>query len=66
VHLKDFKRDTNKFVMLLEGDVNWEAVRQALIEVGYRGYLTAELSGGDEAYLRDVSARMDKIIEGRR
>jgi len=66
VHLKDFKRDTNKFVMLLEGDVNWEAVRQALIEVGYRGYLTAELSSGDEAYLRDVSARMDKIIEGRR
>ncbi|MFA4016767.1 MAG: hypothetical protein RUDDFDWM_001878 [Candidatus Fervidibacterota bacterium] len=66
VHLKDFKRDKNAFVMLLEGDVNWEAVRQALIEVGYKGYLTAELGSGDEAYLRDVSARMDKIIEGSR
>ncbi|MFA4028316.1 MAG: hypothetical protein GDYSWBUE_000196 [Candidatus Fervidibacterota bacterium] len=64
VHLKDFKRDKNAFVMLLEGDVDWKAVRQALIEVGYRGYLTAELRGGDEAYLRDVSARMDRIIKG--
>lgn len=64
VHLKDFKRDRNAFVMLLEGDVNWKAVRQSLIEVGYRGYLTAELGGGNEAYLRDVSARMDKIIRG--
>lgn len=64
VHLKDFRRDKNAFVMLLEGDVDWKAVRKALIEVGYRGYLTAELRGGDEAYLRDVSARMDRIIKG--
>ncbi|MCS7253030.1 MAG: sugar phosphate isomerase/epimerase family protein [Armatimonadota bacterium] len=64
VHLKDFKRDRNEFVMLLEGDVNWKAVRRALLEIGYSGYLTAELSGGNEAYLRDVSARMDKIIKG--
>jgi hexulose-6-phosphate isomerase len=62
VHLKDFKRGTQQFVNLLEGDVNWPEVRKALHEVGYRGYLTAELGGGDTKYLRDVSERIDKII----
>jgi len=42
--------------------VNWPQVRKALDEIGYRGYLTPELSGGDEAYLTDLSKRVDKII----
>jgi hypothetical protein len=47
---------------LLDGDVNWPQVRRALDEVAYHGYLTTELSGGDEAYLTDLSQRVDKII----
>ncbi|HZT42123.1 MAG TPA: sugar phosphate isomerase/epimerase family protein [Chthonomonadaceae bacterium] len=62
VHLKDFKRATYQFVPLLEGDVDWPEVRRAFAEVGYHGYLNTELPGGDEAYLRDVSARVDKIL----
>ncbi len=62
IHLKDFKRGPRQWVNLLEGDVNWPEVGKALAEVGYEGYLTAELSGGDEKYLRDLSERMDKII----
>jgi len=65
VHLKDFKRGPRQFCNLRDGDVDWPEVRKALAEVSYSGYLTAELGGGDEAYLRDLSARMDKIIEGR-
>jgi hexulose-6-phosphate isomerase len=64
IHLKDFKRQTNQFVGLREGDVNWKDVRRALDEVGYTGFMTTELGGGDEAYLRDVSARVDKIVAG--
>lgn len=64
VHLKDFKRGPRQFCNLLDGDVNWPEVRKALDEVGYQGYLTAELDGGDEKYLRDLSARIDKIIDG--
>lgn len=64
VHLKDFKRDNRSFCNLREGDVNWPEVRKALTEVGYNGYVTSELGGGDEAYLRDVSQRMDKIVAG--
>ncbi|MCS6860201.1 MAG: sugar phosphate isomerase/epimerase [Abditibacteriales bacterium] len=64
VHLKDFKQQSNQFVALREGDVNWKEVRRALDEIGYADFLTTELPGGDEAYLRDVSARVDKIIAG--
>ncbi|NLN76840.1 MAG: sugar phosphate isomerase/epimerase [Armatimonadetes bacterium] len=64
VHLKDFKKGPREWVNLLEGDVNWPEIKASLGEVGYSGYLTAELSGGDEKYLRDLSERMSKIIAG--
>jgi hexulose-6-phosphate isomerase len=47
---------------LLEGDVNWKQVRLALGEIGYDGFLTPELRGGDEAYLTDLYGRIGKII----
>lgn len=62
VHLKDFKRGPRQFCNLRDGDVNWPEVRKALREVGYKDFVTSELGGGDEAYLRDVVDRMDKII----
>ena len=31
---------------------------------GYTGFMTTELGGGDEAYLKDVSERVDKILAG--
>lgn len=65
VHVKDFKRGSREWVNLRDGDVNWPEVRKALAEVGYTGYLTAELGGGGEDYLRDVASRMDEIIAGR-
>ena len=64
IHLKDFKKEPREWVNLRDGSVNWPEVRKALAEVGYAGYLTPELAGGDEAYLRDLSARIDKILTG--
>ena len=61
IHLKDFKRKGYQWTNLLEGDVNWKQVRSALDEIGYDGFLTPELRGGDEAYLTDLSGRIDKI-----
>ena len=63
-HLKDFNSDTKQFVALREGSINWAEVRAAIREIGFGGYLTVELKGGDETYLRDVSARVDKIFAG--
>ncbi len=67
VHLKDFKRtnDGYKWVNLGEGDIDWAEVRKAFGEIGYSGSATTELEGGDEAYLRDVSKRVDRLVLGR-
>ena len=66
LHLKDFKRleDGYKWVNLGEGDIDWPEVRKALAEIGYSGAATTELEGGDEAYLRDVSKRVDRLVLG--
>ena len=66
VHLKDFKRKDGGYawVNLGDGDVDWAAVRQAFAEIGYAGSAIAELEGGDEAYLRDVSQRIDRLLIG--
>jgi L-ribulose-5-phosphate 3-epimerase len=63
-HLKDFKYETRQWVPLREGSIDWKEVRKAIGEVGFSGYLTVELQGGDEAYLREVSRRVDTILAG--
>ncbi|HEX5412625.1 MAG TPA: sugar phosphate isomerase/epimerase family protein [Terriglobia bacterium] len=66
LHLKDFKLDRGEgsfeWVNLGDGDVMWPAVRQALIDTGYSGSAICELNSGDEAYLRDVSNRIDRLL----
>ncbi len=68
VHLKDFKKSVgniNGFCDLLEGDVNWPEVIKALKEIGYDGYLTAELGPYkfySETKIYNTSLSMDKII----
>ena len=49
-----------------EGDIDWPEVRRALGEIGYAGYVTTELNGGDAAYLKDVSARVDRFLAGQK
>jgi L-ribulose-5-phosphate 3-epimerase len=66
VHLKDFKRkeDGYAWVNLGEGDIDWPAVRKAFADVAYTGYVTTELEGGDESYLRDLNKRVDRLVLG--
>ena len=68
VHLKDFSLDRpgGRFAWknLGEGDVDWVEVRKALAEVGYDGFVTTEIAGGDAAYLKDVAARVDRFLAG--
>ena len=49
-------------VELLEGDCDWPAVMKALDDVGYEGWATLEVSGGDARRLSDLSARLERII----
>ncbi|MBM3755013.1 MAG: sugar phosphate isomerase/epimerase [Acidobacteria bacterium] len=72
VHLKDFRNRRNmvvranvpEFVNLREGDIDWKEVHKAFQDIGYKGYMTVELSGGDAKYLKDVASRVDLIING--
>lgn len=64
MHLKDFKTENRQFVPLREGSIDWPEVRKAIGEIGYQGYMTVELSGGDATYLKEVSRRVDLIIAG--
>ena len=46
VHVKDYQRAVGSaagFCDLLEGDVDFETVKRALAEIGYSGYVTAEI-----------------------
>ena len=66
LHVKDFTfADRNaRFVALREGEIDWPAVHKALAGIGYKGSATVELPGGDGTYLREVSRRLDLILNG--
>jgi len=65
VHVKDFKKSVGTaegFVDLLEGDVNFEAVKAALGEVGYNGYVTAEMLPYQPGRPQKTAEAMKKIF----
>jgi len=70
IHLKDFNFDrrngTFAWKAIGEGDIDWVDVRRALQEINYEGYVTTEVSGGDAAYLKDVSVRVDRFLAGQK
>ncbi len=68
VHVKDRKAtpqaEDAQTSRLLEGDVDWKAVMQALVQVGYRGSISPEISYDrkDPGQLAAVSNALDKIL----
>ncbi len=67
VHIKDFKGGPGlgtggEWVNILDGSIDWQEVRKAFEEIGFTGYMTLELGGGNAEYIRDLSRRLDKII----
>jgi hexulose-6-phosphate isomerase len=49
-------------VKLGEGDCDWPAVREALEEIEYSGWASAEVEGGGRDRLQEISLRMDRIL----
>ncbi len=72
LHIKDFSfkhqpgsdKMVAEWVPLLEGDLDWHSIYLALKEIGFHGTATTELSGGDEAYLKEVYKRLTMILDG--
>ena len=50
-------------VELTEGDCNWPVVNQALEKIGYSGWASAEVPGGDRKRIEQISRLMDKIFK---
>ena len=59
--IKDWGKK-NGFCRLGEGDVNWDKVRAALLEVGFSGWATRE---GSDKSLEDTSALIDQLLIGK-
>ena len=62
VHVKEYAKAKRFAYPLGEGEIAWDEVRQALRDVGYAGWITAEVGFGDVNALTDVSRRMDKLL----
>ncbi len=66
VHVKDFKLSfgtAEGFVDMLEGDVNFEAVKEALGQIGYDGYVTAEVLPFEPGRLKKTADAMKRIFK---
>ncbi|NUQ66008.1 MAG: sugar phosphate isomerase/epimerase [Pirellulales bacterium] len=60
--VKGFSRAENKFTEITEGDLPWDQVRKALDEIGFAGWATAEVGGGDLDRLTQVRQQMQKAF----
>ena len=69
VHFKDYRKEVGTlagFVDLLAGDINYPEVMKALAEVGYDGWVTAEMIPNYKYYTETIiyntSNSMDRIL----
>lgn len=62
IHIKEYAKPKRFDYRLGEGEIDWKAVRAALIEVGYQGWITAEVGLGNLETMKDVVNRMDKLL----
>ena len=62
--VKGFSRATNKFVDITsaDDDIPWNQVRQALKDIGFCGWATAEVKGGGLERLTQVREQMQKAF----
>lgn len=60
--VKGFNRDTNKWSAIGDGTINWTAVRDALDDLCFTGWCTAEVGGGDRKRLVDILARLNRVL----
>jgi hexulose-6-phosphate isomerase len=60
--VKDFNRDKNEWSDIGDGTINWPVVRETLDEIGFTGWCTAEVSGGNRKRLADILTRMNRVL----
>lgn len=60
--IKGFSREKDKFTKITEGDIDWPSVEKALRDIGFTGWLAAEVGGGDLARLKEVATHLDEAL----
>jgi hexulose-6-phosphate isomerase len=46
-----------------EGSIDWDKVRQQLSAIGYQGWATAEVRGGDQQRLAEIASQMNRVLD---
>lgn len=62
IDIKDRNLQRDKNCNLFDGHVDWAKVRMALKQIGFTGWATAEVGGGDAARIKQVADRMDQAL----
>lgn len=61
--VKGFSRAENKWTEITAGDLPWAEVRQALADIGFAGWTTAEVEGGDLQRLTEIRKQMQEAFQ---
>ena len=61
--VKDWSKGNSFKSKIGDGDVNWPEVCKALEEIQFRGWCTAEVTGGKKDRLQDIASRMDRVLK---
>jgi hexulose-6-phosphate isomerase len=60
--VKGYSRAASKWTEITEGDLPWDQVRKALDDIGFAGWATAEVGGGDLKRLTLVRQQMQEAF----
>ncbi|MDG2122639.1 MAG: TIM barrel protein [Verrucomicrobiales bacterium] len=60
--VKGYSRGKNGWSQIGEGDLPWGDVRKAIDEVGFTGWVTAEVGGGGVERLKVVREQMERVF----
>lgn len=60
--IKGFARSKNNWADITQDDIPWADVRQALDDIGFYGWVAAEVGGGDQARLSIVAQQIDQAL----
>lgn len=60
--VKDFDHKKNKWADIGQGTVDWSNVVAELGKLGFNGWATAEVGGGDRKRLKQIKEQMDQVL----
>ena len=60
--IKGFSREKNNWADITEDDLPWADVRKALDDIGFDGWVAAEVGGGDVERLTKIAKQIDKAL----